>query len=98
MGGCDKCADAHDDPQERGTPLPDQTTSAERRGRRRAKAKPSCESCYFGTRMLCALELGGPCSTFRPDSPMGLVPPAQPMLLIGATAELAAEAELAAAA
>jgi len=34
--------------------------------------------------MLCALELGEPCSTFRPDSPRGLTPPAQPMLLIGA--------------
>jgi hypothetical protein len=53
-------------------------------GRRRAKKKPSCQTCYFGIRMLCALELGGPCSTFRPDSPHGLTPPAQPMLLIGA--------------
>lgn len=34
--------------------------------------------------MLCALELGGPCSTYRPDSPYGLVPPTQPMLLVGA--------------
>jgi hypothetical protein len=51
---------------------------------RRTKAKPSCESCYFGVRMLCALELGEPCTTFRPDSPQGLTPPAQPMLLIGA--------------
>jgi hypothetical protein len=34
--------------------------------------------------MLCALELGEPCTTFRPDSPQGLTPPAQPMLLIGA--------------
>jgi len=34
--------------------------------------------------MLCALELGEPCSTFRPDSRDGLVPPSQPMLLIGA--------------
>jgi hypothetical protein len=50
---------------------------------RRAKAKPSCDSCYFGARMLCALELGEPCSTFRPDSPHGLLPPSQPMLLIG---------------
>ena len=50
---------------------------------RRAKAKPSCESCYFGVRMLCALELGEPCTTFRPDSPQGLTPPAQPVLLIG---------------
>ena len=54
------------------------------RAQRRKRAKPSCDSCYFGTRMLCALELGGPCSTFRPDSPHGLVPPSQPMLLIGA--------------
>ena len=51
---------------------------------RRTKAKPSCEACYFGVRMLCALELGEPCTTFRPDSPQGLTPPAQPMLLIGA--------------
>jgi hypothetical protein len=32
--------------------------------------------------MLCALELDEPCSTFRPDSPEGLVPPTQPMLLV----------------
>ena len=51
---------------------------------RRRKAKPSCEDCYFGRRMLCALELGEPCSTFRPDSPEGLVPPTQPMLLMRA--------------
>lgn len=56
------------------------------RSQRRAKAKPACDSCYFGIRMLCALELGGPCSTYRPDSPHGLVPPSQPMLLIGAEA------------
>lgn len=49
---------------------------------RRRKGKPSCEDCYFGRRMLCALELDQPCSTFRPDSPEGLVPPTQPMLLI----------------
>ena len=36
---------------------------------RRRQAKPSCEDCYFGRRLLCALELGEPCSTFRPDSP-----------------------------
>jgi hypothetical protein len=40
--------------------------------------------------MLCALELGRPCSTFRPDSPDGLIPPQQPMLLVGAqSADLA---------
>ena len=48
------------------------------------RPKPSCESCYFGVRMLCALDLNGPCTTFRPDSKNGLVPPEQPMLLIEA--------------
>lgn len=67
------------------------------RSQRRIAGKPTCESCYFGIRMLCALELGAPCSTFRPDSPHGLVPPSQPMLLIeadetGATASLRAAA------
>lgn len=57
---------------------------------RRKPAKPSCERCYFGVRGLCALELGQPCSTFRPDSPAGLVPPAQPALLM--EADVAADA------
>ncbi len=64
--------------------MPVPTAPAKTGRSRRSKAKPSCESCYFGVRMLCALELGEPCSTFRPDSPRGLTPPAQPMLLIGA--------------
>lgn len=63
---------------------------------RARRPKPTCESCYFGLRMLCALELGGPCSTFRPDSPHGLIPPSQPMLLIG-TDEVTAAPELVAA-
>lgn len=46
--------------------------------------KPSCVSCYFGKRRLCALALDRPCSTFRPDSPDGLTPPTQPMLLLAA--------------
>jgi len=75
-----------------------QTSAAPKpRSQRRKRTKPSCDTCYFGIRMLCALELGGPCSTYRPDSPHGLVPPSQPMLLIGAEAvdlapELAAAA------
>ncbi len=60
------------------------STPPKPRAQRRARTKPSCETCYFGIRMLCALELGAPCSTFRPDSPHGLVPPSQPMLLIDA--------------
>lgn len=70
---------------------------ASRKPARRRKAKPSCEDCYFGRRMLCALELGEPCSTFRPDSPDGLMPPAQPTLLVRSGAELEAGQELAAA-
>lgn len=62
-----------------------ETTTIQRPRKQRAKAaKPACRSCYFGVRMLCALDLGGPCSTYRPDSPAGLVPPQQPMLLIEA--------------
>ena len=26
----------------------------------------SCDDCYFGKNMLCALNLGKPCPTFRP--------------------------------
>jgi hypothetical protein len=72
-------------------------TSTRRAG---AKKAPSCEDCYFRKNLLCSLELGGPCSTFRPDRPEGLVPPRQPVLLMrtprwagrmGATAALAVE-------
>ncbi len=45
---------------------------------------PSCEDCYFHRNLLCALELGEPCATFRPDRPEGLVPPRQPVLLMRA--------------
>ncbi len=58
--------------------------AAANRSRGRRKAKPSCADCYFGKRLLCALERDEPCSTFRPDLPEGLVPPTQPMLLIRA--------------
>ncbi len=37
----------------------------------------ACENCFFSCQMLCALELDGPCATFRPDSPDGLRPPQQ---------------------
>lgn len=64
--------------------MPETTTIPKPRKQRAKAPKPACKSCYFGVRMLCALDLGGPCSTFRPDSPAGLVPPQQPMLLIEA--------------
>ena len=54
--------------------------AAKRRSKRRNNH--SCEDCFFHRRMLCALDLDEPCSTFRPDSPQGLVPPRQPALLV----------------
>jgi hypothetical protein len=50
--------------------------------KRRRKNARSCEDCFFHRRMLCALDLDEPCSTFRPDDPAGLLPPRQPALLI----------------
>jgi hypothetical protein len=38
--------------------------------------KVTCEDCYFHRNMLCALDLGGPCSTFRPAE-RGLAPERQ---------------------
>jgi hypothetical protein len=53
----------------------------------RRKNGRSCEDCFFRRRMLCALALDEPCSTFRPDGPDGLVPPRQPALLVRAAAD-----------
>ena len=58
------------------------TAATAARGKRRQKNAPSCQSCFFGCRGLCALELGRPCATFRPDGPEGLTPPRQPALLL----------------
>lgn len=73
-------------------PQPPAPTSQSAGATRARKVKPSCAGCYFGRRMLCALELDEPCSTFRPDSPEGLVPPAQPTLLVRSEPIAAAEA------
>jgi len=54
--------------------------AAKRKSKRRNGR--SCEDCFFHRRMLCALDLDEPCSTFRPDTPQGLVPPRQPALLV----------------
>jgi hypothetical protein len=53
-----------------------------RRAGKRRKGKPSCLDCFFHCQMLCALDLDEPCSTFRPNSQDGLVPPRQPSLLL----------------
>ena len=50
--------------------------------KRRRKNGRSCEDCFFHRNLLCALDLDEPCSTFRADSPQGLVPPRQPALLV----------------
>jgi hypothetical protein len=57
----------------------------------RKKNGRSCEGCFFRKRMLCALDLDEPCSTFRADTPDGLVPPRQPALLLRASSEALAE-------
>ena len=42
-----------------------------------AKAKaPACDNCFFGKNMLCALNLGKPCATYRPAE-RGLKPERQ---------------------
>jgi hypothetical protein len=64
-----------------------------RRARKRRKGQPSCADCFFHCHMLCALDLDEPCSTFRPNSSDGLVPPRQPALLLRKSAgEAAAKA------
>ena len=59
-----------------------------RKGAAKRKSKrgnnQSCEDCFFHRRMLCALDLDEPCSTFRADTPH-LVPPRQPALLLRET-------------
>ena len=55
---------------------------AKRRATKRRKGHPSCEDYFFHCQMLCALDLDEPCSTFRPNSADGLVPPRQPALLL----------------
>jgi hypothetical protein len=55
---------------------------AKRRASKRREGRPSCEDCFFHCQMLCALDLDEPCSTFRPNSADGLVPPRQPVLLM----------------
>ena len=44
-------------------------------GKTRSK-RASCEDCFFHQNLLCALDLGKPCSTFRPAD-RGLAPERQ---------------------
>jgi hypothetical protein len=55
---------------------------SQRERKRGRRGKPTCADCFFHCHQLCALDLAAPCSTFRPDSPQGLVPPRQPALLL----------------
>ena len=59
-----------------------------RRGQvKRRKGRPACVDCFFHCQMLCALDLDEPCSTFRPNTDDGLVPPRQPALLLRHTSD-----------
>jgi hypothetical protein len=42
----------------------------------RKQKQPRCEDCFFHQQMLCALDLGEPCPTFRPAE-RGLAPQRQ---------------------
>jgi hypothetical protein len=53
-----------------------------RRASKRRKGRPNCVDCFFHCQMLCALDLDEPCSTFRPNTEDGLMPPRQPALLL----------------
>lgn len=46
--------------------------------------KPTCEECYFGCNLLCALAEPQACPTFRPNHPDGLRPPQQLRLVFRA--------------
>jgi hypothetical protein len=50
--------------------------------KRRRKNGRTCEDCFFHRKMLCALDLDEPCSTFRPNTDDRLAPPRQPALLL----------------
>jgi hypothetical protein len=43
----------------------------------RTGATASCENCFFGANLLCAVSDGEPCASFRPEQPGGLRPPSQ---------------------
>ena len=66
-----------------------------RRAKERRKGRPSCADCFFHCHMLCALDLDEPCSTFRPNSADGLVPPRQPSLLLRQASGAQAQANVA---
>jgi hypothetical protein len=70
----------------------DVTGVGKRRAAKRRKGRPSCVDCFFHCHMLCALDLDEPCSTFRPNSDGGLLPPRQPALLVRQPADSAAGA------
>ena len=44
---------------------------------RTGAGKATCEDCFFGKNLLCAVTEAGPCATYRPDHPDGLRPPSQ---------------------
>ena len=53
------------------SPSPKQSKRAPKRSAR----KVTCEDCYFHANLLCALDLGEPCATFRPSEAQLRPPP-----------------------
>jgi hypothetical protein len=68
--------------EDRAMQMADAIGLARRRESKRRKGRPSCLDCFFHCQGLCALDLDEPCSTFRPNTADGLVPPRQPSLLL----------------
>jgi len=68
--------------QARGEDLDERGITLAGRQARASAQQKSCDQCFFRARNLCALGLDEPCPTFRPDSPHGLMPPRQPVLLV----------------
>ena len=58
-------------------PLTQSDTEMRMAQRRSTGRKVTCEECFFGCNLLCAMSTGEPCPTFRPDRPEGLRPPRQ---------------------
>jgi len=44
---------------------------------RKSAGKATCEDCFFGKNLLCAVAGTEPCASFRPAHPDGLRPPSQ---------------------
>ena len=56
--------------------MPPMTSLERMQNRAKGEPKPRCQDCFFHQNMLCALNLGRPCPTYRPAD-RGLKPERQ---------------------